>query len=302
MAHSNKVLGKGLIDLGLGDLLSQKTSAPDAPHQTMAIDQLMPGRYQPRRHMDQDALNELASSIAQQGIIQPIIVRAQSKGDNKYYEIIAGERRWKAAQLAKLKRVPVIIRKVDDQQAMAFALIENIQREDLNAVEEAMAVSRLIETYRLTHQKAAEILGKSRPNISNTLRLLNLDDAILDWLARDQLERGHALALLALEDVEQRLALAHRVVAKRASVRETEAWVRQLRQKDAHATPKQDPTTRAALDMFDPKIDQLHRALNRKVTLRVNAKGRGQLMIHFNDPAQLTALLNTLAKGIPTHD
>jgi len=183
---------------------------------------------------------------------------------------------------------------MSDQQAMALALIENIQREDLNAAEEAMAVSRLIDTYRLTHQKAAEILGKSRPNISNTLRLLKLGEAILDLLAQNQLERGHALALLAVDDPKQRLALAHRVVAKRASVREAEAWVRQL-QRDACTEPKQDQAKAAATDAFDQKMHQLHTRLKRKVTLQVNAKGRGRLMIHFDDPSQLTMLLDQIA-------
>lgn len=237
------------------------------------------GKYQPRREMDQQALEELASSIRTQGIIQPLIVR--SIGDK--YEIIAGERRFRAAHLAGLTTVPVIIRQIPDEAAIAIALIENIQRENLNPIEEAIALARLIEEFGMTHQQVAEAVGKSRTSVTNLLRLLALPEEVKSMLDRGMIEMGHARTLITLPEALQ-LEAAQLVVSRGLSVRETEHLVRQI----------QHPKTKASRPI-DPDIRRLQDNLSEQLKLRVaiqcNAKGKGKLIIHYRNLNELDLLL-----------
>ena len=247
----------------------------------LAIDQVQRGKYQPRREMDTEALEELANSIRAQGVLQPIIVRPI--GDK--YEIIAGERRWRAAQLAGLTEIPVLIRAMPDETAIAIALIENIQRENLNPIEESLALQRLIEEFGMTHQQVAEAVGKSRTTITNLLRLLNLPEEIRNLLHHGQLEMGHARTLITLP-VALQIKAAEMIVAKNLSVRETEMLVRRL----------QDNAKPQAKQSVHPDIlnlqEDLAKQLKRKVAIKCNAKGKGKLIIHYRNLAELDDLLN----------
>jgi ParB family transcriptional regulator, chromosome partitioning protein len=253
----------------LGDKLTQ-----------LHVDHIQRGKYQPRRDMDAQALEDLANSIRSQGIIQPLIVRPIG---NKY-EIIAGERRWRAAQLAGLEQVPVIIRTIPDEAAIAIALIENIQRENLNPIEEAFALQRLIEEFGMTHQHVAEAVGKSRTTVTNLLRLLALPDEVKSMLERRLLEMGHARTLITLPESAQ-IEAANLIVARGLSVRETENLVRRL----------QSPTTKSTKKYVDPDISHLQDSLSKQLKLRVaiqcNAKGKGKLVIHYRNLAELDNLL-----------
>lgn len=246
----------------------------------MPIDQIQRGKYQPRHEMDEDALEELANSIRTQGIIQPLLVRPVGN----QYEIIAGERRFRAAKRAGLTEVPVIIRSIPDEAAIAIALIENIQREDLNPIEESMAMQRLIDELGMTHQQVAEAIGKSRASVSNLLRLLTLPEEVKTMLANNQLEMGHARALIGLPEV-MLLDAANMICTKNLSVRETENLVRQLQ--NAKAKPSAKPE--------DPDIirlqDRLTRQLKLKVAIQCNAKGKGKLIIHYRNLDELDILL-----------
>ncbi len=248
---------------------------------TLSVTQVQRGKYQPRRNIDTQALEELAASIRAQGIIQPLVVRPI--GDDKF-EIIAGERRWRAAQLAGLTDVPVIIRDIPDNAAMAIALIENIQRQDLNPIEEAIAFERLIQEFDMTHQDVADAVGKSRTTVTNLLRLLALPDEVKKMLERGQLEMGHARTLITLPAASQ-LEVAQTIVARGLSVRETENFVRQLQ------APNQSPSKKAA----DPDIirlqEMLTRQLKMKVGIQCNAKGKGKLVIHYRNLKELDQLL-----------
>jgi ParB family chromosome partitioning protein len=240
------------------------------------------GKYQPRREMDPQALEDLANSIRSQGIIQPLIVRPV--GDR--YEIIAGERRWHAAQLAGLDKVPVIIRHIPDEAAIAMALIENIQREDLNPIEEAFALDRLIQEFEMTHQQVAEAVGKSRTSVTNLLRLLALPDEVRLMLERGLLEMGHARTLITLPEATQ-LEAAQLIVSRGLSVRETENMVRNL----------QSPASAQKASKYqDPDIVHLQESLSKQLKLRVaiqcNAKGRGKLVIHYKSLAELDGILS----------
>lgn len=252
----------------------------------LSVEQIQRGKYQPRREMDPQALDELANSIRTQGIIQPLIVRPV--GDK--YEIIAGERRWRAAQLAGLSEVPVIIREIPDEAAVAIALIENIQRENLNPIEEAVAYDRLIEEFGMTHQDVAEAVGKSRTTVTNLLRLLALPAEVRRMLERGQIEMGHARTLITLPEISQ-LEVAQLIVARGLSVRETENLVR-LRQ--AQRQP-------AAKKPADPDILRLQEMLSRQLKLRValqcNAKGKGKLVIHYRNLKELDQLLAQLEEA-----
>lgn len=246
----------------------------------MSVDLIQRGKYQPRREMDPTALEELANSIRTQGIIQPLIVRPL--GDK--YEIIAGERRLRAAQLAGLHQVPVIIRQIPDEAAMAIALIENIQREDLNPIEEAVALQRLISEMGLTHQQVADAVGKSRAGITNLLRLLSLPDEVKNMLERGQLEMGHARTLITLPESAQ-LEVAQLIVARGMSVRDTENLVRRL----------QAPKTEHAKKSMDPDImhlqDTLAKHLQLRVAIHCNARGKGKLVIHYRNLNELDRLM-----------
>ncbi len=249
---------------------------------SLGVEQIQRGKYQPRREMDSAALEDLANSIRSQGIIQPLIVRPVG---NKY-EIIAGERRWRAAQLAGLTEVPAIIRHIPDEAAIAMALIENIQREDLNPIEEAAALERLIIEFGMTHQNVAEAVGKSRTSVTNLLRLLALPDEVKNLMEQGLLEMGHARTLITLPEAVQ-LETAQLIVARKLSVRETENLVRKLQ------TPQLENATRK---YQDPDIMHLQDSLSKQLKLRVaiqcNAKGRGKLVIHYKSLAELDGILS----------
>lgn len=248
----------------------------------LAVDALQSGRYQPRRDMEPEALQDLANSIRSQGIIQPLIVRPIS---DKKYEIIAGERRWRAAQLAGLTDVPVVIKQVDDEAAGAMALIENVQRQDLNAMEEALAYHRLTEEFGLTHQEVADLVGKSRAMISNLLRLINLNSDVKTFLEHGDLEMGHARALLALTGHVQS-ETARTIVGKSLSVREAERLVQQTLKPPVAKKPAAtlDPDTRRLQNELSEK-------LGAKVDIQHNPKGHGQLVINYHSLEALEGIL-----------
>src|SRR3990167_784279 len=237
----------------------------------LSIAALQRGKYQPRREIDPATLEELANSIRKQGILQPLVVRPLP---NHRYEIIAGERRWRAAQLAGLTEVPVIVRNIPDEAAIAIALIENIQRENLNPIEEAFALQRLIDEFGLTHQEVADAVSKSRVSVTNLLRLLVLPAEIRKMLEHRQLEMGHARTLITLPESIQ-LEAAQLIMTRNLSVRETENLVRQL----------QSPKSSATAAVLDPDILHLQEKLSRQLKMRVaiqcNAKGKGKLVIHY---------------------
>lgn len=247
----------------------------------MAVDQIQRGKYQPRREMDPEALEELANSIRTQGIIQPLIVRPIGEK----FEIIAGERRWRAAQLAGLTEVPVIVRDIPDEAAIAIALIENIQRENLNPIEESIAMQRLIDELGMTHQQVAEAIGKSRASVTNLLRLLALPEIIKNMLEHGQLEMGHARTLLSLPETLQ-LEAADIIINKNLSVRETENLVRHLQ------APTSDQPSSKPVDPDITRLqDRLTNLLKLKVAIQCNAKGRGKLVIHYHNLDELDVLL-----------
>ncbi|MBO2660434.1 ParB/RepB/Spo0J family partition protein [Shewanella algae] len=248
---------------------------------TLDVDLLQPGKYQPRKDMSPEALEELAESIKAQGVIQPIVVRKIS--DDKY-EIIAGERRWRAAQIAKLDKVPCIVKQVADEAAVAIALIENIQREDLNAMEEAIALNRLIEEFDLTHQQIADAVGKSRATVSNLLRLNGLNEPVKRLLEYGDIEMGHARALLALQGEEQ-TSVARLVVAKELTVRETERLVNKVLNPAKEAEKPVKDTDVARLE------SQLIERLGAKVSISHSSKGKGKIVINYQNLAELDGIL-----------
>lgn len=284
MASKKRGLGRGL-DALLGSKPKDVKVDPNALTE-LDVDLLQPGKYQPRTQMDMMRLRELADSLKAQGMVQPIIVR-KIDGDNGKYEIIAGERRWRAAQIAEFKSVPVVIKDVSDKQTIAMALIENIQREDLNPLEEALALQRLIEEFELTHKQAAESVGRSRVAVSNLLRLLELHKDVKKLLAESQLEMGHARALLPLEKKDQ-LPLAKEVIAKSLSVRATEALVKKQLQ-----PPQVKPEKKA-----DKDIERLETELSEKLCSKVDIqhqpKGKGKLVIHYFSVDELQGILDRI--------
>ena len=245
------------------------------------VDQICRGRYQPRREMDNETLEELANSIRAQGVMQPIVIRPVETG----YEIIAGERRWREAQRAGLNAIPAVIRDVPDEAAIAMALIENIQRENLNPVEEAIALQRLQQEFELSQQEVAEAVGKSRSAVANLLRLLNLSDEVKTFLERGDIEMGHARALLPLS-AELQLQAAREVVAKGLSVRDAEALARRLQQPTS-----EQKQAEAANEHLSQIAQQLSEHFAAKVTLSGNAKGRGKITINFKDSDELEGIL-----------
>ncbi|MCF1428596.1 MAG: ParB/RepB/Spo0J family partition protein [Shewanella sp.] len=248
------------------------------------LDLLRPGKYQPRRDMSPAALEELSESIRVQGIIQPILVRSVAAGQ---YEIIAGERRWRAAQLAGLDKVPCLVKEVPDESAVAIALIENIQREDLNAMEEAVALNRLIEEFSLTHQEVATAVGKSRASVTNLLRLNSLNESVKRLLENGDIDMGHARALLGVEG-EQQTELARLVAAKELTVRDTERLVtKALNSAEVPEKAVKDPDV-SRLEL------QLIERLGAKVSIRHNPKGRGKLVINFQNLAELDGILSKI--------
>jgi ParB family chromosome partitioning protein len=288
-----KGLGRGLdallgADTNSLDQVGQPATLTSAPN-TLLIQQLQAGKYQPRTRMDEGALAELADSIRAQGIMQPILVRPLDalKGQ---YEIIAGERRFRAAQLAGLTEVPVLVKNVADEHAAAMALIENIQREDLNPLEEAQGVKRLIEEFGLTHEQAATAIGRSRSATSNLLRLLNLATPVQTMLLAGDIDMGHARALLAVDAAIQ-IQLANQIIAKRLSVRDAEALVTRTTKEPGNKT-KAKPTSqsRDVTRLEETLSDQL----GTKVSLKVASKGRGQLIIDFHGWDHCSSLIEKL--------
>ena len=301
MAAKKRGLGRGLDALLGGAAKETKPVAvattldneevkakEDKSLSTLPIDLIQRGRYQPRRNFDQDKLQELADSIAAQGVIQPIVVRPIENGR---YEIIAGERRWRASQLASLQEIPVVIREVDDQAAMAMALIENIQRDDLNPLEEANALDRLLHEFGLTHQQIAQAVGKSRTAVTNFLRLLELNEAVKKMLELRQIDMGHAKALLGLRDTDQTKA-AKQVVDAGLSVRETEKLVRRLQ----GIVDDKQPAKQKVTVKIDPDVkrlqDNLADKLGAKVQIKQSTGGKGQLIIGYNSLDELDGILD----------
>jgi len=266
---------------------SSDQSDQDGDLRELPVELVTRGKYQPRREMDTEALEELAESIRQQGIMQPIVVRLISEGR---YEIIAGERRWRASQLAGLDRVPAIIREVSDEAAIAMALIENIQRENLNAMEEAVALKRLQDEFELTQGEVAEAIGKSRTTVTNLLRLINLTEEVKVMLDHGDLEMGHGRAMLSLAP-EQQVQVARQVEAKSLSVRQTEALVRKLQsQKSTDNKPKkpqQDADIKRLQEDLADKIGAV-------VSIDHSVKGKGKLVIKYNSLDELDGILSHL--------
>lgn len=248
----------------------------------LPVEFLQPGKFQPRRDMHQQALEELAQSIRAQGVMQPIVVRPLTKNN---YEIIAGERRWRAAQMAQLDVIPCVIRDVPDEAAIAMALIENIQRENLNPMEEAIALDRLKTELGLTHQLVAEAVGKSRTTVTNLLRLMSLNDGVKTMLEHGDLEMGHSRALLSLP-IEEQIGAAKTVVSRALSVRQTEALVRKLldTSKSEDKQKEMDPNVKSLTDSLVDK-------LGAPVQLKYNSKGKGKLVVNFNSLDELDGIL-----------
>ena len=284
-----KGLGRGL-DVLLGDKKETVKSSDNQEQTTLSVKQMQAGRYQPRTRMDETALNELAESIKKQGIMQPILVR-KINSEGSAYEIIAGERRFRAAQIAGLTELPVIIKDVDDQTAAAMALIENMQREDLNPLEEAQGIHRLITEFGVTHEHASTIVGRSRSSVSNLLRLLNLAKPVQTMLVAGDIDMGHARALLAVDSATQ-IALANKIIARRLSVRETEKMVARA-QSEANTQPAQPRTKEKSRDIIRLE-EELSDLLATSVNFKMGKKGRGQLIIDFADNDVLDGILTRL--------
>jgi len=288
MAKLNKGLGRGL-----DALLSTGKNEKDEVMRDLNVSQLKPGKYQPRSHMDEASLNDLAASIKAQGIMQPILVR---KLPDSSYEIIAGERRWRAAQLAGLTHVPVLVRSVADNAALAMALIENIQRENLNPLEEAQGLQRLINEFKMTHQVAAEAVGRSRSAASNLLRLLNLPKTVQNMLMESKLDMGHARALLPLDGAQQ-ILIANRIVVEQLSVRDAERIVQKQAQEPENNKPgKLKKTIKLSRDTQRLQ-EEMSALLGTRVEIKPGNKGKGKLIIEYANHDQLDGFLNNLKKG-----
>jgi ParB family transcriptional regulator, chromosome partitioning protein len=283
VALKKRGLGKGL-DALLGPVA--KAVETDEHHvlDEIPVEWIKAGKYQPRKEFDEESLLDLSASIKAQGIMQPIVVRPVGKDQ---YEIIAGERRWRAAQLAELEKIPAVIRDVDDEAAVAMSLIENIQREDLNPLEQSRALQRLIEEFDLTHQQVADAVGKSRTAVTNLLRLLSLSPGVIRLLVTGDIEMGHARALLTLDDIRQEKA-AREIASKQLSVRQAESLVRRIVSEDqgqpAKKTKKVDADTRGLEDRLSQKLGQ-------SVSIQVNSKGKGKLTIKYSSLDELDGIL-----------
>jgi ParB family chromosome partitioning protein len=284
-----KGLGRGLDALLGGDLA--EAPAPSGTPTTLQVGQVQAGKYQPRTRMDDGSLAELAASIKSQGIMQPVLVRPVDGAGAVRYEIIAGERRFRAAQLAGLDEIPVLVREVDDQNAAAMALIENIQREDLNPLEEAQGIARLIAEFDFTHEQAAHAVGRSRSAVSNLLRLVNLASPVQTMLMAGDIDMGHARALLAVDGASQ-IGLANQVIAKRLSVRETEKLVaRALEENDAPVASARQKDKSGDIVRLE---EELSDRLATPVVFKMGAKGKGQMIIDFADLDILDGVLARL--------
>jgi len=300
MSVKKPSLGRGLAELS--PVLAQRARLPPVPAEpatqtgdrlaNLPLDLLQRGKYQPRVDMRPESLGELADSIKSQGLVQPILVRPlpnRNAGESQRYEIIAGERRWRAAQMAGITEIPAVIRDVPDEAAVAMALIENIQRENLNPLEEARALSRLIEEFGLTHQAAAEAVGRSRAAVSNLLRLMELAEEVKQLLEQRSIEMGHARALLGLNSRRQQIEVATLVAKKGLSVRDTEALVRRL------LVPASAKTEAGEPKQVDPDIHRLELELADKLGAKVlfqhTASGKGKLVVSYNSLDELEGIL-----------
>ena len=285
MAAKKRGLGKGL-DALLSQHVSDLDSPPSDQLSQLPVDLIKRGAYQPRMEIDADALQDLANSIRNQGVVQPIVVRPTASGK---FEIIAGERRWRAAQMAGLHEVPALVRDVTDQTAMCMALIENIQREDLNPLEEARALSRLLKEFEMTHDQVAESVGRSRSTVTNILRLLELHPDVQKMLESGTMEMGHARAILSLA-TEQQPEIARKVAEQGLSVRATEQLVRGLQTRRAR--------TRSSTNQPDPNIrrleDELSEHLGAQVAIKHTAGGKGTVQIRYNSLDELEGILDKL--------
>lgn len=282
---SKRRLGRGLDALLSG--LDDTAAPPESGIAEIALDQIVRGRYQPRRIFTEESLNELAASIRAQGLMQPIVVRPRPQGG---YELIAGERRWRAARIAGLDQIPAIVREVADDRASAMALIENIQRENLNPLEEALALQRLRDEFSLTQQQVADAVGKSRVAVTNLLRLLNLPPAVRELLDQGVIEMGHARALLSLDPLEQE-RLAREIADRQLSVRQAENMVREL------LAPKSDAKSRVSGEQGDRSADTRHleqslaERLGAPVSIQHKSGGSGQLIIRYTSLEELDGIL-----------
>lgn len=284
MAKPHKGLGRGL-----DALLSGGKSEKDEVMRDLNVTHLKPGKYQPRSQMDEASLQDLAASIKAQGIMQPILVRQLA--DNSY-EIIAGERRWRAAQLAGLTHVPVLVRSVPDNSALAMALIENIQRENLNPLEEAIGIQRLIDEFKMTHQVAADAVGRSRSAASNLLRLLNLTKDVQAMLMEGKLDMGHARSLLALDGAKQ-ISVANKIVLEGLTVREAESLV----QESSRLLPKTKRKSKT-LDRDTKRLEEeLTEFLGINIQIKPGNNGKGKLVVNYASNDQLDGILKSLKKG-----
>jgi ParB family chromosome partitioning protein len=283
-----KGLGRGLDALLLsGEEDAQKN---EGSLQTLLISELQPGKYQPRSIMQEEALHALSQSILKQGVMQPIIVRPVG---NNQYEIIAGERRWRAAKLANLNEVPVIIKNIPDESALAMALIENIQRENLNPLEEAVGIKRLIDEFNMTHEEAADAVGKSRVTVSNLLRLLTLTKPVQDRLLNGKIDMGHARALIGLEGSQQ-IMLCEEIIQKNLSVREVETLVKNLQNGYKTGTSPSSPKkTNADVRQLE---ESLAEALGASVTIDAKKNGSGILKVHYRNLEQLDEILKKIKR------
>ncbi len=288
---SKRRLGRGLDALLAGDTEASPESPADLNE--LPLDQVVRGRYQPRREFDEQSLEELAASIRAQGVMQPVVVRRRPQGG---YELIAGERRWRAAQLAGLTNIPAMIKDVSDEQASAMALIENIQREDLNPLEEAFALQRLKDEFQLTQQQVADAVGKSRVAVTNLLRLLNLVPQVRQLLQSGDIEMGHARALLSLSPTDQE-SLAREVAMRHLSVRQTEALVRQHqnRSHDKERSPTGGRSGKPGKDQDTRRLEQeLSERIGAPVSISHGAAGRGQVVIAYTNLDELQGILKHL--------
>jgi ParB family chromosome partitioning protein len=283
-----KGLGRGLDALLAGDVA--EVASQDAL-MMLNVAQMQPGKYQPRSYMDDVALQTLADSIKTQGIMQPILVRALANGR---YEIIAGERRWRASQLAGLSEVPVLVREIADESALAMALIENIQRENLNPLEEALGIKRLIDEFSMTHEKAAQAVGRSRVAVSNLLRLLSLSEPVQDLLMHNKIDMGHARALIGLNGAQQ-IMLAEQAIQNNLSVREVEALVKKIDGSGVPATQKKHHKIDVNHDVL-----RLQNALSDKlgatVSIQQGVKGSGTLKINYANLDQLDEIVSKISR------
>jgi ParB family chromosome partitioning protein len=300
MIHKKPTLGRGLADLlgtssrpapVTGSNVAAAAPVPDGGELArLPLDLLQRGKYQPRIDMRPETLQELADSIKAQGVVQPIVVRPINVpviGESQRYEIIAGERRWRAAQMAGLSDIPAVIRRIPDEAAIAVALIENIQRENLNPLEEARALARLINEFSLTHQQAAEAVGRSRAGVSNLLRLLELAPEVSERVERREIEMGHARALLALANRKHQVEISALIVKKGLSVRDTEALVRRIQQ-----TADRKPDAEALGDPNVSRLEQeLAEKLGAKVAIQHSAGGKGRLVVSYNSLDELDGIL-----------